>query len=371
MPIEKIYKLVGRELRNVDRIVERCLKDNEHRSISGVGAYLSDAKGKRLRPALMLLCAKAAGSRQAASGRHHLVRIAAAVEIIHMASLIHDDIIDHARLRHNKLTVNHRFGSDASIAMGDYLYSIAFQLMADCRDADILGCISAAAKGMCEGELLQVLERGNPDLSKQRYLIIVKKKTALLFAASCQAGAMLSGCSSAVQGMCKEYGLNFGIAFQIADDCVDLTGEARAAGKSIGSDFRMGELTLPFLHLISGRKDRKEILLPLRMRDKERAFREIRNKFLDSGHFYPVVCVIHLSTKLSNILARRYCDITYSTRHFSKLIYHIHIIIFTPEICYAPDKLSVFINLIGAEHAPVSPFDHFWFRKISLVAYQC
>jgi octaprenyl-diphosphate synthase len=169
--------------------------------------------------------------------------------------------------------------------MGDYLYSIAFQLISGCVNADILGCISAAAKGMCEGELLQVLERDNPDMLKQRYLVIVKKKTASLFAASCQAGAMIAGCSRTVHVMLKEYGLNFGIAFQIADDCLDLTGEVKAAGKSIGSDFRMGELTLPLLNLISGSKDKKETLGLLRRQDKEQAFKEIKMRFLDSGAY--------------------------------------------------------------------------------------
>jgi octaprenyl-diphosphate synthase len=285
MSLEQIYGPIERELSDVDHVLGDCLKDTAHRPILRMGNYLSSSKGKRMRPAMMLLCAKAAGSKKLTSMRNQLVKVAAAVELIHMASLIHDDIIDHARLRHHKLTMNCRFGSDASMAMGDYLYSIAFQLISGCGNADILGCISAATKGMCEGELLQVLDRDNPALLKQRYLMIVKKKTALLFAASCQTGAMIPGCSRATQAMFKEYGLNFGIAFQIADDCLDLTGDVKSSGKSIGSDFRMGELTLPLLNLISGSKDKEEVFNVLRMQDKERAFKDIKKRFLDSGAY--------------------------------------------------------------------------------------
>jgi len=285
MSLEQIYGPIERELSDVDHVLDDCLKDTAHRPIFRMGNYLSSSKGKRMRPAMMLLCAKAAGSKKLTSMRNQLVKVAAAVELIHMASLIHDDIIDHARLRHHKLTMNCRFGGDTSIAMGDYLYSIAFQLISGCQNADILGCISAATKGMCEGELLQVLDRDNPALLRQRYLMIVKKKTAMLFASSCQAGAMVSGCSRATQVMFEKYGLNFGIAFQIADDCLDLTGDVKSSGKSIGSDFRMGELTLPLLNLISGSKYKKEILSLLKAQDKEQAFKEIKKRFLDSGAY--------------------------------------------------------------------------------------
>lgn len=285
MLLEKIYRPLQQELINVEQILKNCLKNTRHKSIFRMSNYLLDSKGKRLRPVLAILCAKATRNQKLASMSRQLVKIATAVELIHMASLIHDDIIDHARLRHNKPTVNYRYGSDASIALGDYLYSIAFQLISGCKNADILECISSATKSMCEGELLQVLERDNIDLLKQRYLLIVKKKTALLFAASCQAGAMVSDCSRVVQGMLKEYGLNFGIAFQIADDCLDLIGKKEKLGKSPGADFRMGELTLPVLNLLSKSKDKNLIISLIRQSDKQDVFKEIRKRFLDSGAY--------------------------------------------------------------------------------------
>ena len=285
MLLKEIYSPIQQELINVERILENCLKNTKHKSILKMSDYLLDSRGKRLRPILAILCARASGGQKSQPINHQLIKIGTALELIHTASLIHDDIIDHARLRHNKPTINCRYGSDASIALGDYLYSIAFQLISGCGNTDILECISSATKSMCEGELLQVLERDNLDLLKQRYLLIVKKKTALLFAASCQAGAMLFDCSRAVQDMLKEYGLNFGIAFQIADDCLDLIGKKEKLGKSPGADFRMGELTLPVLNLLSKNKDKNLIISLIRQPDKQDVFKEIRQRFINSEAF--------------------------------------------------------------------------------------
>ena len=173
-------------------------------------------------------------------------------------------------------------GSDVSIALGDYLYSIAFELISDCGNSDILRCISSATKSMCEGELLQVCERDNPDLLKERYFLIVKKKTAALFAASCQAGAILVNQNRIIQGALKNYGLNFGIAFQIMDDYLDLIGETEDLGKTPGADFRMGELTLPVLNLLAQGKDRNRILSLIREQNNPEAFRELRQSFINS-----------------------------------------------------------------------------------------
>ena len=250
MRLKDIYSPIEKELAKVEEILRSSLGDSGYGRISDMSEYLLDAKGKRLRPALVIFSAKAASRSASPLTTRRLADIAAAMELVHMASLIHDDVIDHATLRHNKPTVNRKWGSDISIALGDYLYAVAFELISKCGYADILGCISSAAKAMCEGELIQVCERDNLDLLRQRYIMIVRKKTASLFAASCRAGAMLTNHDTFIQEGLREYGMNFGIAFQIADDCLDLIGKERDLGKEPGADFKMGELTLPALNLV-------------------------------------------------------------------------------------------------------------------------
>ena len=280
MRLEEIYRPIKQDLIELERVLSMSLKESRHKSTLGISNYLLDTKGKRLRPAMLILSAKAGPNLKGSNSQ--FVKIAAAIELIHMASLVHDDVIDHARFRHNKPTVNSKWGSDVSIALGDYLYSIAFELISKSRDADILECISSATKSMCEGELVQVCERDNLDLLKERYIVTVKKKTAALFAASCRAGAMVSRAKKPVQSALKEYGLNCGIAFQIADDCLDLIGTMKDLGKSPGTDFKMGELTLPVLNLFSCSKDKNRIMSLIKQAQRKEAFKEIKRSFINS-----------------------------------------------------------------------------------------
>jgi len=282
MQLEQIYQPIEKELGEVERLLRQSLKTSKHKSILGIGEYLLGTPGKRLRPALVILSSKATLSHKLSTINHQLIKIASAVELIHIASLIHDDVIDEACLRHNKPTINSKYGGDVSIALGDYLYSLAFELISHCGNTDILQCISSAAKAMCEGELLQVCERDNLDLLKERYFLFVKKKTARLFAASCQTGAILVNQNRILQGALKNYGLNFGIAFQIMDDYLDLVGKAEDLGKTPGADFKMGELTLPVLNLLAQDKDRNRILSLIKEQNSPEAFRELRESFINS-----------------------------------------------------------------------------------------
>ncbi len=281
MQLKEIYQLIKKELIDVEQILEKSFKGATNKSILEISDYLLEAKGKRLRPALVILSAKA--SRQSPPlNERSMISVACAMELIHTASLIHDDVIDHASLRHNKPTINSKYGQDVSIAVGDYLYSIGFELISSCRNTDILSCVSQATKAMCEGELIQVCERDNLDLLKKRYIIIAKKKTASLFVASCQAGAILSNSKVPVQQTLKGYGLNFGIAFQIIDDYLDLIGETEDLGKSPGADFRVGELTLPVLNLLAQGKDRNRILSLIKEQNNPESFKELRQRFINS-----------------------------------------------------------------------------------------
>jgi len=294
MQLKEIYQPIQKELSDVEQMLRCSLGASKYESILEITNYLLDAKGKRIRPALIIISTKA--SRRASASQRSLLqlrlkkgavniqltKIAAAIELVHMASLIHDDIIDHASLRHNKPTVNYKWGNDVSIALGDYLYAVAFELISACGNSDILECISSATKGMCEGELVQVCERDNLNLLKQRYLVMVQKKTAALFAASCHVGAMLVNSNRDIQEALKGYGLNFGIAFQIVDDCLDLVSRKKELGKSPGADFKMGELTLPVLHLLSQTKDKNAVLSLLKQPDRQSAFLTLKKRFINS-----------------------------------------------------------------------------------------
>jgi octaprenyl-diphosphate synthase len=228
------------------------------------------------------LSAKATLRQNSKTTYQQLVKIASSIELIHLASLIHDDVIDHARFRHNKPTINSQYGQDAAIVLGDYLFSVGFKLISSCGNSDIMSCITSAAKAMCEGELIQVSQRDNLDLLKKRYIIIAKKKTASLFVASCQAGTALSDCEAPAQHTLKGYGLNFGIAFQIIDDCLDLIGQQKDLGKTPGADFKMGELTLPVLNLLTQADDRNRVISLIKQQDSPEAFKELKQRFINS-----------------------------------------------------------------------------------------
>ena len=220
-----------------------------------------ESPGKRMRPALVFLCQRAGESEPNACNRQELIEAAAAVELIHIASLIHDDVLDEASLRHNKPTVNNRYGDDISIVLGDYVYSMAFQLIRRKGRGEVFSCISDAIHQMCEGERIHVCQRRNLDLSENNYIMIAEKKTASLFATSCLMGAIIGNQGEAARKAMKEFGLNLGVAFQIVDDCRDVVGEAAELGKEPGQDVLTGDITLPLLALSDsvGRKEKEEI----------------------------------------------------------------------------------------------------------------
>lgn len=281
MQLDEIYRPIQQELRDVEEVLKANLANAKSKAIAEIGSYLLDTKGKRLRPALLILSAKAT-QQQPAMTQRSVISLGAAVELLHKASLIHDDVIDHAHKRYYKPTINLRYDQDVSIVLGDYLYSVGFELIASCRNSDVVSCISQATKAMCEGELAQVCERDNFELARERYLIIIKNKTAGLFAASCQVGAIASNSNPLFQNAMKEYGLNFGMAFQIVDDCLDLLSKEQEIGKDVGSDFKMAELTLPMLNLLSvGSIEKEELLDLLKSRD-EAAFSKIKERFMNS-----------------------------------------------------------------------------------------
>lgn len=281
MRLKDIYLPIKKELYEVELLLRRSFNNSGYKSISKISSYLLDSKGKRLRPALVILSAKAA-QESSSLDEKAMISLAGAVEFVHIASLIHDDVIDHAATRHNKPSINKKYGEDVSIAAGDYLYSQAFELIANCGNLDILSCLAQATRLMCEGQLVQVCERDNLGLSKSSYIIFVKKKTAALFAASCEAGAILAAGFN-YKDILAEFGLNFGIAFQMVDDCMDLVGREKDLGKEPGADLKMGELTLPVLNLISQTRHKEKILSLIKQQGSPEALNELRQKFLGSS----------------------------------------------------------------------------------------
>lgn len=219
-------------------------------------AHLEKGGGKRIRPALTLLSARAFGEVTGA-----VVALGAAVEMLHVATLVHDDIIDHAALRRKQKTLNFKWGNEASVLMGDYFFSSVFTLLARHLPPKVMETIAETTHTICRGEISETFNRFNPNLTEDQYLSIAQDKTACLFAAACQTGAMLSGADeNAVESM-RRYGTGLGMAFQLVDDALDYDGRTKKLGKPKGSDFKEGKITLPVLHTLQvvGASERKKI----------------------------------------------------------------------------------------------------------------
>src|SRR5262245_23312017 len=249
-PVPELFAPIAADLEEVERVLARALRARYAR-VAPVVDHVRHYRGKRLRPVLLLLAARACGRVTAA---HHV--LGAVVEMIHTATLVHDDVLDGARVRRRVATVNAVWGVQTSVLLGDYLFTHAFHLASTLDDARACRLIGEATDRVCEGELCQVLERGNLDLSEAEYLDIIDGKTAELTACCCHLGALYSGAAPEVIQALARYGRCVGLAFQIADDLLDLIGEERTAGKSLGTDLEQRKLTLPLIHLLAGGDER-------------------------------------------------------------------------------------------------------------------
>ena len=235
---------IARDLDEVERILSENL-DNARPGVDRLLAHLAHYKGKRLRPTLLLLTAQACGK---VTSAHHL--LGAVVEMIHTATLVHDDVLDNANVRRHVATVNSLWGNQASILLGDYLFTHAFHLSSTLDDVRACQIIGEATNRLCAGELQQICSRGNLDLTEEEYFEIIDGKTAELTACACKLGAMYAGMSDDVVARLTSFGRSLGAAFQIADDLLDLLGEETLAGKSLGTDLEQQKLTLPLIHLL-------------------------------------------------------------------------------------------------------------------------
>jgi octaprenyl-diphosphate synthase len=225
----------------VDRVIAQRLASSVP-LVGQVSRYIISAGGKRLRPALLLLCAGALGC--TSTQRFNL---AAVVEFIHTATLLHDDVVDESVLRRGNATANEAFGNPASVLVGDFLYSRAFQMMVEAGDMHIMEVLANATNVIAEGEVMQLMNLHNAALDEASYLQVIRSKTAKLFEASAKVGAMLANASTEMQTACSDYGQALGTAFQVIDDVLDYDGDTVVMGKSLGDDLREGKATLPLI----------------------------------------------------------------------------------------------------------------------------
>ena len=228
-------------MRKVDATIAMRL-DSGVPLVGQVARYIISAGGKRLRPVLLLLTAGALGCRS-----EQRFNLAAVVEFIHTATLLHDDVVDESTLRRGRSTANEVFGNPASVLVGDFLYSRAFQMMVDAGDMRIMQILADATNVIAEGEVLQLMNMHDASLDEEGYLRVIRSKTAKLFEASARLGAVLAGAPEHVEEACADYGQSLGTAFQVIDDVLDYAGDPAEMGKNLGDDLREGKATLPLI----------------------------------------------------------------------------------------------------------------------------
>ena len=272
--LESIYAPIDADLKRFGTRLKNEL-DSKDELIRAIHEHILKMTGKFLRPALTIFSSRIEGKPCAESA----IALGTAIELIHTATLVHDDIIDNSDFRRNQPSVHVRWGRDISIISGDYLYAKAFLLLAGLNDPFLSKAMAACAHLMCEGEMKQVEKRKQFLMNEEDYLKIIRQKTAALFQASCMGGAYYSGTSKANINKLGDYGLFLGMAFQIVDDCLDLVGESKTLGKSTGLDLTKNDVTLPLLYLLQGlpASRREELLHRMRTTGGLELFNEIKS----------------------------------------------------------------------------------------------
>lgn len=250
-----ITQAIAADMDAVNTVIRQRLH-SEVALVNQIAEYIISAGGKRIRPVLVLLVANAFGYRGAA---HH--ELAAVVEFIHTATLLHDDVVDESSMRRGRQTANALFGNAASVLVGDFLYSRSFQMMVSLDNMRVMRILSDATNVIAEGEVLQLLNMHDPDVSEQSYLKVIRSKTAKLFEAAAELGALVAGATDAEIDACGEYGRSLGTAFQLIDDVLDYAGDADEIGKNVGDDLREGKPTLPLIYLMEHGTDEQRALV--------------------------------------------------------------------------------------------------------------
>ncbi len=263
--LDAIYRLVGEDFAAINQLIPGQLS-SDVALVEEIGRYIVESGGKRLRPLLVLLSARGCGY----AGECH-TKLAAVIEFLHTASLLHDDVVDSSNLRRGRLTANACWGNAPSVLVGDFLYSRAFQLMLSLDNMHILNLLADATNRIAEGEVLQFANIGNLDMDEASYLEAIRLKTALLFQASAHTGAVLATEDAAAIDSHRRFGLYFGIAYQLVDDWLDYAGDAATMGKNAGNDLAEGKLTLPLIHTLANGSARQANLIRDSLRSRSGA----------------------------------------------------------------------------------------------------
>jgi octaprenyl-diphosphate synthase len=242
--LQEILEPVRQDLERMETHLRGILGEHEGR-VRELIEHVGNFRGKRLRPALVLLAARCCGD---VTDEH--LEVAAIVELIHTATLVHDDVLDEADMRRRLPTINRRYGNETAVLLGDYLFATAFSASAALEDRLASRYLSHITGVVCQGEIQQISERGNLDLDEKGYYEIISRKTASLYAAAARVGAAYAGADETTTTAFESYGMDLGLAFQIIDDCLDITGEEENVGKSLGTDFRQAKVTLPVIHFL-------------------------------------------------------------------------------------------------------------------------
>ena len=265
-----IKNLTATEAKAVDQLIINELSSDVV-LINQMSFYIVSNGGKRLRPMLLLLAAKALGG----VNDHHLI-LAAVIEFIHTATLLHDDVVDESELRRGRESANAVWGNAASVLVGDYLYSSAFEMMVRTGNMRVMEILSKTTTAIAEGEVLQLLNCNNPETTEEKYLEVIARKTAILFSAATRLGAVLAGANSEVEEHLAEYGQQLGIAFQLIDDALDYKATKEELGKNLGDDLAEGKPTLPLIYAIQqGTKEEAELIINAIKNGEREAFNEI------------------------------------------------------------------------------------------------
>jgi len=259
MPSSQLFGPVASDFTAINELIESSLHSRVP-LVAEIAAYLVQAGGKRLRPLLVLLAARSCGD-----SSQHPVKLAVAIEFLHTAMLLHDDVVDESTLRRGRRTANAEWGNAASVLVGDFLHSRAFELMVELGNIDVMALISKATNGIAEGEVQQLTLLQNTSTSEADYLEVIYRKTALLFEVSAESGAVLGGASASEAAAYREYGRHLGLAFQLMDDWLDYEGSAQDLGKNTGDDLAEGKVTLPIILALkaAGASDRRILELAI------------------------------------------------------------------------------------------------------------
>jgi octaprenyl-diphosphate synthase len=292
---------IQKKLDEVESIIARTLK-TKNMFIQQMVDHLALGSGKRIRPMLAILSAQYCGNLNS-----EVVTLGAALEMLHVATLIHDDIIDNSPIRRKQKTLNFKWGNEVSVLMGDYVFSSSFYLMTQSLSKDVLKILSDTTNIICKGEISEIFQRFNTDLTEKEYLEIIQEKTASLMAVSCQAAAIISGGSPQIAEALYQFGLNLGIAFQIVDDLLDFSREKEKVGKPVMNDLKEGKLTLPMIHCLNNSTKSE------RSRLKKIILKKIKNK-------EDLKFVLRLVEKQQSILYSRKCARDFVTQAQSGLL---------------------------------------------------